>query len=106
MTIEIKNKTMFEETIKSGVTLVDFYAEWCGPCKMIAPVIENISKEFVGKANVCKVNVDEQNQIAAQFGVRSIPTLLVFKDGEIVKTMVGYQTQAALVQTINDNLSK
>jgi len=69
--------------------LVDFWAEWCGPCKSIAPVIEEIAVEYKGKVRVGKVDVDQHNQIAMQFGVRSIPTLLILKEGKVVKQLVG-----------------
>ena len=69
--------------------LVDFWAEWCGPCKSIAPVIEEIAVEYKGKVKVGKVDVDQNNQIAMQFGVRSIPTLLILKEGKVVKQLVG-----------------
>ncbi len=79
----------FEATIKEGVSLVDFWAPWCGPCRMIAPVIEELAEDYEGKANICKVNTDEQQDIAVKFGIRSIPTILFFKDGEMVDQMVG-----------------
>lgn len=71
-------------------TLVDFWAEWCGPCKMIAPVVEELSKDYDSKAVIGKVNVDEQQALSERFGIRSIPTILFFKDGEIVDQVVGY----------------
>jgi thioredoxin 1 len=70
----------FEETIKSGVILVDFWAEWCGPCQMMLPILEDFSKLMEGKMNVGKINVDENQALAAQFRVMSIPTLIIFKD--------------------------
>ena len=81
----------FEETIKTGVTLVDFWAEWCGPCQMMLPILEDFSKEMDGKMNVGKVNVDENQTLAAQFRVMSIPTLIIFKDGKPVETLVWVQ---------------
>jgi len=82
-------KENFDEVVGSGVSLVDFWAPWCGPCRMIAPVIDELAEEYEGKANICKVNTDEQQEIAVKFGIRSIPTILFFKDGEIVDQMVG-----------------
>ena len=85
------NKENFEETINSWVTLVDFWAEWCGPCQMMLPVLEDFSNKMDGKMTVAKVNVDENPEIAGQFRVMSIPTLIVFKDWEPVETMVWVQ---------------
>jgi len=82
-------KENFDEVVSNGVSLVDFWAPWCGPCRMIAPVIDELAEDYEGKANICKVNTDEQQEIAVKFGIRSIPTILFFKDGEIVDQMVG-----------------
>ena len=90
----------FEETINEGVALVDFWAPWCGPCRMIAPVIEELAADFDGKAKICKVNTDEEQDIAVKFGIRSIPTILFFKDGKMVEQMVG----AASKQAFEDKL--
>ena len=76
------NKDNFEATISSGVALVDFWASWCGPCKMQLPIVEELSNELGEKAKVGKVNVDEQLELAQQFGIQSIPTLILFKDGK------------------------
>ncbi|WP_313020448.1 thioredoxin [Macrococcoides bohemicum] len=90
------NDTNFEENIKEGVTLVDFWAPWCGPCKMIAPVLEDLAKDVEGKANIVKVDVDENQETAAKFEVMSIPTLIVFKDGQAVDKVVGFQPKEQL----------
>jgi len=94
----------FEATINEGVSMVDFWAPWCGPCRMIAPVIEELAEDFEGKANICKVNTDEQQNIAAKYGIRSIPTILFFKDGEMVDQMVGASSKEAFADKINSQL--
>jgi thioredoxin 1 len=99
------NKDNFAETIKEGVTLVDFWAPWCGPCRMIAPVIEELAEDYDGRANICKVNTDEEQEIAVQFGIRSIPTILFFKDGELVDQMVGAAGKDIFSQKLDALLS-
>ncbi|MDD5157496.1 thioredoxin [Sulfurimonas sp.] len=91
----------FEETLNEGVSLVDFWAPWCGPCRMIAPVIEELAADFDGKAKICKVNTDEEQDISVKFGIRSIPTIMFFKDGKMVDQIVGAQSKAALAEKIN-----
>ena len=84
--------------------LVDFWAPWCGPCKMIAPILDEISPEFAGKAKIVKINVDDNQLVAGQFGVRSIPTLLLFKNGQLVATQVGALPKNQLAAFINQHL--
>ena len=91
----------FEATVSEGVALVDFWAPWCGPCRMIAPVIEELAEEFDGKAKICKVNTDEEQEIAVKFGIRSIPTLIFLKDGQIVDQIVGAQSKQVLADKLN-----
>ena len=92
----------FADLISSEkVTLVDFWAEWCGPCQMLGPVVEEIAGEYLDKAIVAKLDVDANPNISAQFGVRSIPTLLFFKGGELVKKMVGVQPKSALTEALD-----
>ena len=95
MTVAL-NKENFEETIKSGVTLVDFWAEWCGPCQMMLPILDQFSDSMGDKMTVAKVNVDESPEVAGQFRVMSIPTLIVFKDGAPVETLVGVKQASEL----------
>jgi thioredoxin 1 len=85
--------------------LVDFWAEWCGPCKMIAPVLEESAESYAGRMNVAKVNVDENQALAARYHVRGIPTLVLFKDGEVVATKVGAVSKSQLAAFIDANLS-
>lgn len=101
---KILGKDNFNDTIANGVTLVDFWAEWCGPCRMQLPILEEVSEEIGEKATVGKVNVDHELELAQRFGVQSIPTLILFKDGEIVDKMVGVQAKETLVDKINNAL--
>jgi thioredoxin 1 len=91
----------FDEVINSGKpVLVDFWAEWCGPCKMIGPIVEELAGDYDGKAVVAKLNVDENPQTTAKFGVRSIPTLLVFKGGQVVDKQIGAVPKSVLNQKL------
>jgi thioredoxin 1 len=98
------NQTNIQETIKEGVALVDFWAPWCGPCRMIAPVIEQLAQEFEGKAKICKINTEEEQELTQQYQIRSIPTILFFKDGEIVDQLIGATTKAILEEKLNKYL--
>ena len=90
--LTITEQNFDEEVMRSDIpVLVDFWATWCGPCRMLAPIIEEIAKEYAGKVKVGKVNVDEQRELALQFGVSSIPTVMVFQNGEVKETSVGYR---------------
>lgn len=93
-------KDNFKESIEKGVSVVDFWAPWCGPCKMQLPIVEELSTEMEGQAVVGKINVDEEPELASQFGVMSIPTLILFKDGQPVDKMVGLQSKDALKNKI------
>jgi thioredoxin 1 len=84
--------------------LVDFWAEWCGPCKMIAPILDEIAKEYSGKLVVAKVNVDENQAVPAQFGIRGIPTLMLFKGGNVEATKVGALSKSQLIAFVDANL--
>jgi len=94
----------FAAETSEGVVLVDFWAPWCGPCKMIAPVLEEVSSELGDKLKIVKLDVDENPDTAAQFGVMSIPTLLVFKDGNKVDQFVGFQPKDALLGKLANHL--
>ncbi len=98
--VELDNDN-FEATIAEGITMVDFWAPWCGPCRMIAPVIEELAEDFEGKATIAKVNTDEQQDIAVKYGIRSIPSILFFKDGEVVDQLVGAASKEAFADKIN-----
>lgn len=97
-------KDTFSQSIESGVTLVDFWAPWCGPCKMQLPIVEELSQELEGQATIAKINVDEEPELASQFGVMSIPTLILFKDGQPVDKMVGLQSKDALKNKISNQI--
>lgn len=94
----------FESETKSGVVLVDFWAPWCGPCKMIAPVLDELDAELGDKVKIIKIDVDENQETAAKFGIMSIPTLLLFKDGEVVDKVVGFQPKEVLAARLNSHL--
>jgi thioredoxin 1 len=101
MALEVTDSN-FEELRNSGNPLVlDFWAEWCGPCRMIGPVIDELAKEYEGRVTVGKINVDTNNDVVVQFGVRNIPTVLFFKNGEVVDKIVGAAQRSAFVQKIN-----
>ncbi|QXE00647.1 thioredoxin [Terribacillus aidingensis] len=91
----------FSTETGQGLVLADFWATWCGPCKMIAPVLEEIDGEMSDKVKIVKLDVDENQATAGKFGVMSIPTLLLFKDGEVVDQVIGYQPKEALVELVN-----
>ena len=91
----------FDSTVSDGVVLIDFWAPWCGPCRMIAPVIDELAEEYEGKAKICKVNTDEQQELAMRFGIRSIPTIIFMKNGEIVDQMIGAASKAAFADKLD-----
>ena len=101
MAVEHLNDNNFAEAIAQGVTLVDFFATWCGPCKMLGPTIEEIGAESDGSFKVYKVDIDECMDTAMDFGIMSVPTLIVFKDGAEATRMIGVQPKTALIDAIN-----
>ncbi len=94
----------FKNEISNGLVLVDFWAPWCGPCKMIAPVLEEINEEMGDQVKIAKLNVDDNQVTTAEYGVMSIPTLLVFKDGEVVEKVIGFQPKENLVEVLSNHL--
>ena len=98
----IVNKTNYQKEVieAEGTVIVDFYADWCGPCKMIAPILDEIVSEANGEIKLCKVNCDSDGELAMGFGIASIPTLLIYKNGEITSRVVGYRTKDEILKLI------
>jgi thioredoxin 1 len=105
-TIDITDQNFETEVLKdSSPVLVDFWAEWCGPCKMLAPIIEEIANEKTGSLKVAKFNVDDYQEVPSQYGVKSIPTLMLFKGGELIGSKTGVQPKSTLVEWIDSYTS-
>ena len=105
MAVELTDANFEELVLKSDKpVLVDFWAEWCGPCRMVGPIVEELSKEYDGKAVVGKVDVDSNPSISAKYGIRNIPTILLFKGGEVVDKQVGVAQKSVLAQKIDAQL--
>lgn len=100
-TVEATDKNFKKVLETDKPVLVDFWAEWCGPCKMIAPIVEEIASEYDGKAVISKVDVDVQQDLSVKYGIRSIPTLLIFKNGEVVDKVVGATTKNLLTSKLD-----
>lgn len=103
--MKIINESDFESEVKEGIVVVDFFASWCGPCRMMGAVLEEVDKELNGKAKIIKVDVDQSQNLARQFGVMSIPTIVVFKDGKQVHKQIGFVPKERLVALISNYLS-
>ncbi|MGH1460516.1 MAG: thioredoxin TrxA [Neptuniibacter sp.] len=103
--VNVTDASFEEEVLKAeSAVLVDYWAEWCGPCKMIAPVLEEIAKEYDGQLKICKLNIDENNETPPKFGIRGIPTLMLFKGGNVEATKVGALSKSQLAAFIEANL--
>ncbi|MBK8515587.1 MAG: thioredoxin [Saprospiraceae bacterium] len=96
MAFQFTDSNFQESALSGGVSVVDFWAEWCGPCRLIGPIIEDLAHQYEGKATIGKVNVDENPEISMKYGIRSIPTILIIKDGQVVDKQVGVTTKASL----------
>lgn len=102
--MKIVNSNEFKNEISEGIVLVDFFATWCGPCKMLGPVLEDLGKELEGKAKIIKVDIDQSGDLADEFRISSVPTMILFKDNKIVDTMVGFLPKERIKQVIESNL--
>jgi thioredoxin 1 len=102
--MKIVDNSQFKSEIESGVTVVDFFATWCGPCKMLSPVLDELSGEMEGKANFVKVDIDQSSDLASQFQIMSVPTMVIFKNGEKVDQLVGFLPKEKIQEVINNNL--
>lgn len=103
---EVNEQSFEQEVIQAkGAVLVDFWAPWCGPCRMVGPVVDELAKEYAGKLKVVKVNTDEAPNIAGQYNIMSIPTLMIFKDGQRVDQIIGAQPKQAIAAKLQPHLS-
>ena len=102
--MEIINEKNFNEKISKGVVVVDFFANWCGPCRMMAPILEDVQKEMGDRVQIYKVDVDDSENLSRQFGIMSIPTIIFFKDGELVNKHIGLWMKDSMIEEINENL--
>jgi len=106
MEVKTTDSNFKQDVLESDIpVLVDFWAEWCGPCYMVAPAVEAIAKEYKGRLKVCKLNVDEAPQTSSEYGIMSIPTLAIFKNGEVVDKIIGVVPKEELVAKINPHLT-
>lgn len=99
--ISYLDENSFDKNVATGVTLVDFYADWCGPCRMLSPVLEDVAKELKGKAKIAKLDIDNSQKIAAHYQVMSVPTMILFKDGKEVNRLIGLRDAEGVKKFIN-----
>lgn len=102
MAVKFENAGDFENSVNNGITLVDFYADWCGPCRALAPTIDALSEKYSGRVTVGKVNVDEMRDLAGQFGISGIPAVIIFKDGREVKRITGLNRQSEYEKVLDE----
>ena len=102
--MEILTEKNFKEKTEKGFVIVDFFANWCGPCRMMAPILEDVQKEMGDKVQIYKVDVDDSENLSRQFGIMSIPTIIFFKDGELVNKHIGLWMKDSMIEEISENL--
>lgn len=101
----VTDDTFEQEVLQSPLpVLVDYWADWCGPCKMISPILDEVAKEYAGRLKVCKLNIDENQQIPPKYGIRGIPTLMIFKNGNVEATKVGALSKSQLTAFVDSNI--
>ncbi|MFL2132832.1 thioredoxin [Desemzia sp. FAM 24101] len=104
MTVKVTDTSLASE-VKKGITLVDFWAPWCGPCKMLGPVLEELEEEFTPNIKIAKLNIDENNEVASQLGIMSIPTMVLYQDGQPIEKIVGYQPKEVLKEYLSEKIA-
>lgn len=102
--MEILTEKNFKKKIEKGFVIVDFFANWCGPCRMMVPILEDVQKEMGDRVQIYKVDVDDSENLSRQFGIMSIPTIIFFKDGELVNKHIGLWMKDSMIEEINENL--
>lgn len=103
--IKVLDDSNFEQTIRQGVSLVDFWAAWCGPCKVQGPIVDEVADELKDQANICKLDIDKNQQMAQKYGIKNIPTMLIFKDGQPVEKLVGVKPKAMILKSLKPFLN-
>ncbi len=105
MTVKVNNSNFEKEVLKSDIpVMVDFWAEWCNPCKMFSPVVDEVAGEYQGKMKVCKVNVDDASEVAGKYNIMSIPAVLIFKNGQVVDKVTGAVSKSVIKEKIEENI--